>query len=899
LDSREGLLKGGDTGAALVPGDVDNSRIVIAVRHTDPDLRMPPKEKLSNDEIAAIEKWVKIGAPDPRSTTSPAYKPAKELWSTKPIQRSDPPHVGNTEWVKDPIDALVLAGLEKRKLHPVPAADKRALIRRATFDLIGLPPTPEEVEAFVRDNSEKAFEKVVDRLLKSPHFGERWGRHWLDLARYADSNGLDQPTILNNAWRYRDYVIQALNSDKPYNEFIREQLAGDLLPFKDNEDRHQKWIATGFLVIGPKNLNDPNREKVLMDIADEQIDVTSRAFLGLTVSCARCHDHKFDPIPTRDYYALAGIFRSTQTLAAEARRNPGGAILSERPLGTAEEAAKVEDYEKKLAVLERKRDRARQLSRDLPGGIDSKELDGIVVDNLDAEVIGTWTLSNYSTNFVDKNYLHDGNKREEKGKKSVRFHPDIPEQGVYEVRLAYTARPNRATNVPVRVESAAMTKTVYLNQTVEPKYDKAFETLGFFTLEKGTNNTVEVLTAGTKGWVVVDAIQCLPQEVQLAAKLRRKRSVPEGEEMMMMNDVSAGRREEYEEAVGELMAKAPPAMPMALAVRDGEIKNTRVLFRGDPERPGDEVPRGFLSVIEHVQTGTLGTDSSGRLALADWIASEKNPLTARVMVNRIWLNLFGRGLVNTPDNFGSMGELPSNPELLDYLASEFTANGWSTKRMIKRLMLSSTYQLSSAYSAEAHASDPDDRLFWRMSRKRLDAEELRDSILVVNQTLDRTVGGDTIGAIAAGMPERSGAAASDPLTSRRRSLYLPVFRGGLNDLFQVFDFPDPNALAGKRYVTTAPTQALFLMNSPFVVQESGRWAERLEAKSDSDVVSGVYLTAYGRSCSDEERTRALAFLRDFTNAAIATEQDQQARRRKALQAFCQAIIESTEFRFLN
>src|SRR5688572_7398736 len=346
LDSKEALLRGGDTGSALVPGDPDNSKIIIAVRHTDPDLQMPPKTKLADEQIAILEQWVKMGAPDPRSSTTPIYQLQKELWSTKPIRSPAVPKVKNTAWVRDPIDAFVLAELEKRDIAPVNAADRRTLMRRMSFDLLGLPPETEAAERFAADKSERAFEKEVDEALKSPHFGERWGRHWLDLARYADSNGLDQNALFENAWRYRDWVIDAFNKDKPYNEFIREQLAGDLLPATTDEERHQKWIATGFLMLGPKNFAEPNREKLLMDVADEQIDVTSRAFLGLTVSCARCHDHKFDPIPTRDYYALAGIFRSTQVLSSEDGRRPGGpSPFNERPLGTMEQIAALEKYE--------------------------------------------------------------------------------------------------------------------------------------------------------------------------------------------------------------------------------------------------------------------------------------------------------------------------------------------------------------------------------------------------------------------------------------------------------------------------------------------------------------------------------------------------------------------------
>ena len=905
LDSKEGILKGGDTGTALVPGDPDNSKIIIAVRHNDPDLQMPPKKKISDEEIATLEQWVKAGAPDPRVSPAPAYKPQQELWSTQPIQSPPVPPVKNPEWVRDPMDAFVLATLESKGLSPVARADDRTLIRRASFDLLGLPPEPEKVERLLAEGSATAYARFVEEALKSPHFGERWGRHWLDLARYADSNGPDN-TRFENAWRYRDWVINAFNTDKPYDEFIREQLAGDLLPATSDEDRHQKWIATGFLMIGPKNFFEPNREKLLMDIADEQIDVTSRAFLGLTVSCARCHDHKFDPIPTRDYYALAGIFKSTQTLASDARRAPDGSRLSQRGLGTAEQIAAFEKFQAELQKLQARRNTARRLAQELPGGIDSKELDGIVLDNLQAEVVGNWKLSKYSTNFVDQNYLHDGNDRRGKGEKLVRFRPDIPRDGAYEIRLAYTARYDRASNVPVRVQAPnGSMRTVHLNQQVLPPFDKAFETLGIFMLEKGTNNTIEVLTEGTKGFVVVDAVQFLPQDVQLAASLMKKRSTPEPEESMMtmMDGVSAAELAELEYKIMEFEAQPPPeiadGLPRALAVRDLTPVNAKIHVRGDPERLGDEVPRGFLSVVEHVETGKLGTDSSGRLELANWIASEQNPLTARVAVNRIWLHLFGRGLVNTPDNFGSLGERPTHPELLDYLAAEFMREGWSTRRMIRRIMLSSTYQLSTALDEKAHAIDPENWLHSRMNRKRLDAESLRDAILAVNSTLDRTAGGDTLNAAA---PNGPPGAPQEFKDLKRRSLYLPVLRGSVNELFQFFDFPDPSALAAKRYVTTAPTQALYLMNSEFISENSRAWAEMLLAnsgKSDAELINDAYALAYNRPCSIDEQKRALEFLKNFERGLVQVEADAAARKKRAVQAFCQALIESTEFRFLN
>jgi hypothetical protein len=891
------MLKGGDTGAIIVPGDLDNSMILIAVRHTDPDLKMPPKEKLPDAEISVLEQWVKMGAPDPRA---PSKAVRRDLWSTKPLHSPPVPEVANAKWVRDPIDAFVLFELEKRGIHPVKPAAKRDLVRRAAFDLLGLPPTPEEVEQFVRDASESSFAGVVDRYLESPQFGVRWGRHWLDLARYADSNGFDQNTTYPNAWRYRDYVVNAFNADLPYNEFIREQLAGDLLAYKDNDERHRKWIATGFLMLGPKNLAEPNREKLMMDVADEQIDVTSRAFLGLTVSCARCHDHKFDPIPTRDYYALAGIFRSTQTVSGERPNLPGASIFSDRPLGTEEEAARMEAYEKKLGALEAKRDRARTLAKELPGGIDSKQLDGVVLDNLEAEVVGSWKLSNYSTNFVDKNYLQDGNEKAGKGKKLVRFRPEIPADGLYEVRLAYTARLNRAKNVPVRVSGGGKERTVFLNQTVEPKYDKAFETLGFFELREGTNNTVEVLTEGTKGFVVVDAVQFLPQDVVLASKLKKRSPAGDAGNEMMMEGINAATLPVYESQLEELEAKAPPRMPMAMAVREGEPRNVHLLVRGDVERPGEEVPRGFLSVIDHMESGALGTDSSGRLQLANWIADAGNPLTARVMVNRIWQQLFGRGLVATPDNFGSMGEMPSHPELLDYLASEFIREGWSIKHLIRRIMLTSTYQLSALDDETAPVVDPENRYLWKMNRKRLDAESLRDSILRVNGSLDLALGGESLNGLAGSMAARPNG--SDILQSRRRSIYLPVFPGNLNELFQVFDFPDPNGLAGKRYVTTAPTQALFLMNGGFMMSEAAVWSGKLlgeTGKSEAELIDEVYAKAFARPPAPAEKARALQFISDFGKSLAQVEPDANARRSKSWQAFCHAIFETTEFRFVE
>ncbi len=908
LDTRDGLLKGGESGPSIVPGDPDRSRLITALRYKDENLQMPPKEALPSAVVADFEKWVKMGAPDPRVAKLAQIAGTKtNHWAFQPIKQRPIPKVKNRDWVKQPADAFILADLEERRFEPAPPADKRTLIRRATFDLTGLPPTVEEIDAFLADNSSNAFETVVDRLLKSPAFGERWGRHWLDLARYSDSNGLEVNTPFRDAFRYRDYVIAAFNNDKPFDQFIREQLAGDLLPTTAIEDQHEKWIATGFLVLGPKAFNEPMRQKLLADVVDEQIDVTSKAFLGLTVACARCHDHKFDPIPTKDYYALAGIFRSTVTLVENGNGNPFGGQgpnpWSERPLGTREETEAAEKYQKELSKAQADLQEVSNLNRDLPGGLDSKELAGIVMDNLDGEVVGAWTLSNYSTNFVNKNYLHDGNDMAGKGKKLVRFRPNIPKTGAYEIRLAYTPRANRATNVPVKITAGTNVITKYLNQQEVPKYDKAFTYLGLLDLIEGTNNVVEISNVGTKGFVVVDAVQFLPlengQQMQMAMAPAMKMG-PLGKDRRDITFANNDRIE-LEDKIEELRDKAPPPVPAAMAVREGSGQNAKIAIRGDVDRLGDEVPRGFISVIDRGRSKPNFTkETSGRLELANWIASPENPLTARVFVNRVWQHLYGRGFVTTPDNFGIQGDTPSNPELLDYLATQFIEQGWSPKKLIRSIMLSSSYQMSAQYNPSAYAKDPDNRLVWRMDRRRLEAEAFRDAILSVSGKLDGTRGGAI--PVQNNAPRQILDGSMQIPASLRRSVYLPTLRNNIDDLFMVFDFPDPHAPLGKRHITSAATQALYVMNSPFVIEQSKAWAQRLAgipSLDDTGRIKRAFVEAFAREPSNAELLRTTAFLNEFSDAATAKESDASARRNLAWQAFCQSLIASTEFRFIN
>ncbi|MEW6161555.1 MAG: DUF1549 domain-containing protein, partial [Verrucomicrobiota bacterium] len=667
------------------------------------------------------------------------------------------PKVKDKKWPRTGLDYFILNDLEERKLRPADPAAKRDLIRRATFDLTGLPPKPEEIEAFLADASPESFAKVVDRLLDSPHFGERWGRHWLDVARYADSNGLEANLPFENAWRYRDYVINAFNQDKPFDRFIREQIAGDLLTHRDEEERFEHLIATGFLVLGPKALFEPNREKLVMDVADEQIDVTTKAFLGLTVSCARCHDHKFDPIPTRDYYALAGIFKSTATLSTGGnRQDPGAPRWMERPLAKAEQAREIEAYDRKVNQLAE----ALRLVQENPGGLNSSKLPGVVMDNSAAELTGRWKVSTYSTNFVDKDYVHDANS--DKGKMRARFAPKLPHTGPYEVLLSYTPRYDRATNVPVTIYTAEGEIKRMVDQRAAPTFRRAFVSLGTFMFNAGTNGAVTISNEGTRGFVIADAAMFVPIEewkLELASMQQREMEMAMPDlkspgtsssnlvQVAMSGSLSmAGPLfDQLQVQLIELRSKAPPPVPRAMAVQEGNVGNARINLRGDPERLGEEVPRGFLTVLEaKARQFSLNRDTSGRLELADWIASPENPLTARVAVNRIWLHLFGRGLVDPPDNFGALSERPSHPELLDFLARRFIEQGWSTKKMIREILLSSTYQMSSQFNPKAYLKDPDNRLYWRMNRRRLEAESIRDAMLAVSGQLELTRGGPVL-----------------------------------------------------------------------------------------------------------------------------------------------------------
>ncbi|MFN4258743.1 MAG: DUF1553 domain-containing protein [Gemmataceae bacterium] len=906
LDSKMGLLEGGDTGPAIVPGKPAESLLIQALRNDG--LSMPPKGQLPEAVIADFERWIEMGAPDPRDGKTVTAQSTididkgRQFWSFQKLREHPVPAVQDTAWPFSDIDRFILAPLEAKGVRPAVDAEASTLLRRLYIDLIGLPPAPEEVAAFEKAAAQDrttAIAEVVDRLLASPHFGERWGRHWLDLARYADSNGKDENFVFHEAFRYRDYVIRSFNNDKPIDRFFMEQIAGDLMPAATQEQRDEQLTGTGFLVIGPKVLADRDFKKRHLDVIDEQIDTTGRVFLGMTLGCARCHDHKFDPIPTTDYYALAGIFLSTRTLQGT-MGNPVITGWVTRPLGAdGEERLKaVANHKKQLAAIAAQ---IKKVQGDLKAFEDMAtmrvptQLVGITVDDNQAEKIGAWKASVYSRPYVGAGYIHDDKMN--KGEKAVIFTPNLPGAGEYEVFISYTAGSGRSTNTPVTIQFAGGDKTVLVNQEVKPKLDGMFHSVGKYRFEAGSKGSVTISNKGTTGYVIVDAVRFVPVG-ELDGVAEREMGVPETVKNQIVATQAQLRQLEAEEKKMKANAPEPPAM--VLAVRDeDQITNCPIYIRGNPHASGDEVPRGFLSVASAGPTPTIPAKHSGRLELAQWIASSDNPLTARVYVNRVWQHLLGEGIVRTVDNFGIQGERPTHPELLDELAWRFVQEGWSTKKLIRAIVLSRVYQLNSQPDVSARKLDPENKLFSHANRRRVEVEVLRDSILTVSGRLDRTLFGSSVAHLGERALDNSSKGGVDVEDFVRRGVYLPVIRNELPPILEVFDFADPDVATGKRDVTTASTQALYLMNSPFVLKQSQLAAQRLvDLSSDDNVrMRDLYLRALGRTPTVNEKEAILAYL--------SHQRQTQAPNAKinldvaAWSGVCLAMFGSSEFRFIE
>ncbi len=766
LDSMAAILHGGGSGmAVVVPGEPDKSNLIKAV-HYDGALKMPPAGKLKPEEIAALADWVKRGAHWPGEVT-PVAVPAngeyvltdaqKNFWSFKLFKRAPLPTVKNAAWCKTPIDRFILAKLEAKGLKPAPYADRRTLIRRANYDLLGVPPTPAEVDAFVSDTTPDAWAKVVDRLLADPRYGERWGRHWLDVARYADNKGyvFTEDKEYHYAYTYRDYVIKSFNNDLPYDRFIKEQLAADKM--QSGEDR-SSLAAMGYLTLGRRFLNDQTA------IIDDRIDVTCRGLMGLTVACARCHNHKFDPIPNKDYYSLYGVFASSY------EPNPP-VVISPKSVS--------EPYEKQNALL-----------------------------------------------VADEKQIND-------------------------LKLA---------QIVVLRQKAALTPP-----TVNPEIVKTLQ--GFRT--------------GT-----------LPDAKQYANLL----PVFEPAAQATLKDLDA--------KIAELKKTMPPTPEMGMAMLDSDKPyDPYVFIRGNPGNHGDNVPRQFLQILSGSDRKPF-TKGSGRLELAEDIASPTNPLTARVLVNRIWMGHFGYGIVRTPSDFGFRGEPPTHPELLDWLASEFVAPeglgdhnamGWSLKHLHRLMLLSSAWQQSSEGDAHKGLVDPENRLLAHQNRQRLDLEAMRDSLLAVAGDMDPKIGGPAVELTTA------------PYT-KRRTVYGYIDRANLQNFYRSFDFASPDASSAQRYHTTVPQQALYMMNSPFVVEEAKALLHRPEvaaAKDDTQRIRTLYRLLYQRVPMPDEVSASLNFLKAIAEikpsqtALISLTSAPASAGLSPWEEYAQTLLMTNEFNFVD
>jgi hypothetical protein len=911
LDSASGWRQGGDSGPALIPGNPDQSLLLRAVRYREKDLQMPPRKKLAAADIAALESWVQSGARDPR-IAQPAgielpsqgkaldWRNAASFWSYRPPHRHPLPPTPPDRWPEGTIDHFLFAKMNSAGVSPASDADPQRLLRRLHFTLCGLPPSPSDFDAFVRaytDNRKAAVAQEVDRLLEKPEFAEAFARRWLDLVRFAESSGGGRTLLFKDAWRYRDYVLQSLRDDLPWNRFIAEQIAGDLLPAPTPEERARLITATGFLALGPTNYEEQDKQQLRFDIIDEQLETLGKAFLGQTIGCARCHDHKFDPIPQRDYYALAGILSSTQTLL-NLTDNVARWIAEPLP-GHPEEERLAAAHTAKLNALkssirEAKTEVARLNSAPAQSSKQAAELDtaslpGIVLDDTEAKLIGSWKRSTFTQKHVGASYLNDENSG--KGEKTATFTPKLPDSGRYEVRFAYTALENRAREVRVTVFHADGEETILVDQTEEPSVDGYFISLGTYRFEKDGAGYVLVSNGGTAGYVIIDAVQFLPDtlsEQPEHSAAASKVAVQQSALKQARERLSALNKQLKE------LEKNAPQRSTAMRVRDSsEIRDTEIRIRGQARQKGAVAPRGFLRALVPPDSSPtpLPRDQSGRLQLAEWLTSDQNPLTARVLVNRVWAWLFGKGLVLSTENFGTTGEAPSHPELLDDLASRFMQNKWSLRWLVREIVTSHAWRLSSDPPTEA---DPSNTLLSRFPLRRLDADQIRDAMLEAGGALQRNFGGPNIAGASEINANDSGAANVEyqyVFNDCRRSLYTPAFRNKRHELFEVFDFADINSPIGLRETSTVAPQALFLLNSPFAAQQARRVGERFAdpTLSDAEQVQRIALAILSRELQAAE-------LEPLLQLHHLTPQETLPQK---LTRVAHALFASVDFRFLR
>ena len=866
MDSAAALRKGGGTGSALEPGAPDKSLLITAVRYRDPDLQMPPDgKKLSPEQVAILEEWVRRGAVDPREGKAPGpdLDAAARHWSFQPVQKPAVPNVKDASWAKTATDRFVLAALEAKNLKPSLEADRRTLLRRLSYDLTGLPPTLSEAEAFVADQSPDAYERVVERLLASPRFGERWGRHWLDVARYSDTKGTPAPINADRrfhfAYSYRDYVIRAFNEDKPFNQFVKEQLAGDQIA--DSSDK-STLAALGFITVGRCFQNNVH------DVTDDRIDVVTRGLMGLSVSCARCHDHKFEPVSTKDYYSLYGVFNSSEEPKEKPVlfQPPDSPIYREYLQKREEALAKIEEgvsAEIHKAVEEMVSKSAGYLLATLEKGADAevKDLQTFAGSRkLVALSLSRWVAT-----------LKTADQDPVLGPwKALAALPDGEfETKAKELLKQWSADPSGKFN-PLVISALQSSKLTSRKGAAE-----AFAQL-FKDVEKEWADSVKNATKDNTPTGLTDAAQ---EEVRLTLfKEGAPFYLSRAEADKIFSKKLLDVRTKFQDKVDLIDGEHPGAPPRAMALFDKAKPVEPVVFlRGSPGNRGPVVRRQFISFLAGKENKPF-TKGSGRLELAEAIVAPTNPLTARVAVNRIWLHLFGRGLVENPNDFGIRTAPPAIPGVLDHMAATFMENGWSTKSIIREIVRSSAYRQSSALRPDALTEDPSNDLVHAQRRRRLDYESIQDTLLLLSGSLDETVGGRPVALTKAPFPGR-------------RSVYGYIDREDLPSVLRNFDFANPDISTGQRFETTVPQQALYLLNSPLIQSRATAIAKLPEIQSVTpgpERIHALFNRVYQRKATPEEIASSELLLKLFGNDPL-----------KPWQALAQALILSNETVFVD
>jgi cytochrome c553 len=852
LDSLSSMLKGGVSGPAVVPHQPSDSLLIRAVRHSD-DLQMPPDGKIAPEEIEALVGWVDSGAMVPEAARAPAGRnaasTADKWWSLEPLAQVAVPAVKNTSWPIVPLDFFILTKLEQNGLAPAESADKETLLRRVTFDLTGLPPTREEIEHFLADEHPAAFDRVVDRLLASPHYGEHWGRHWLDLACYAETNGTKSHELLRkpNAYRYRDWVVRSFNDDLPYDQFVLQQIAGDLLPGA----RADAAAGSGMLwmrEMPPIESEATENDVIRADFVDDQIDMVGKTFLGLTVSCARCHDHKFDPISQEDYYGLAGFFYSSDLshanlLTSSSRSGAANWSAIDETLrkiesqfaGTQVFQAALQQLDLYLAAAaDCQTPMEGKSAPDLPAriarerGIDVAQLQrwtafltrpGMIRD----PVFGPWLLL---TSYSEKDFSAQRTKAAAEFSLCLSVKEDARDQQCKTAILAALT----ASHVD-SLSEAARSFASFIHAAFALRLEFP---------EDGSPPALAACVSPPSEMVSEQIVQAL-----------LRKNIPMGAswtgDYLTPNDRAETKR--LRRLQWEL---TDTTSRFAISTKEVLPRDVQVNLRGDCKKLGKLVPRRFLPALG-AGAGTPALQGSGRVYLAQQLANPQNPLTARVFVNRVWQHHFSEGLVRTPDNFGHLGELPSHPELLDYLSAQFIKSGWSIKTLHRSIVLSRTYQMSSRPSRAANSRDPDNRLLQHMPVRRLAAEEIRDAMLAAAGCLDKTLHGPSV------LPVTFYGTVD---SNCRRSIYINVRRGQVSPLLTAFDFPNPQLSIGKRHVTVAPAQSLILLNNEFMHVMAERWEppKAAAAASTASRIEDAFLRIANRRPTNHELAEAERFI---------------------------------------